>query len=672
MLKFFRQYMNYILAVFVTLLMVAFLIQPTLNMLGPSPTGEIIGQIGSDEVTIGDQRQANAQLQILQQIAPVLLHLTSNTVIEPTSGLQWILMLRDAQAMGLAASDAEVDLLLSTLGRDGAQLSQLAHRLGVSVDALRKTLGSWIMIQLYKELVAGLVHTPFVERFSHYQTARQFLQYGYDQGAAIEIESAFNGTPRLSRPLLERFLVDHRATVQIASVAISGQKYFSKVNEVDEETLKDLFNRYKQDRPGQSKPYGLGYRIPNRVKIEYLTIPFEKLRRQIRIDEADALSYYDNHQDEFRTQSPTPQSTDITPLLTESIQSYQEVRQQIVDRIKDQEASQTADRMIKTAQSMLLEDARGLVENGGYRMIPQDWHPMELGEIAQQLEKQFDVAPEVHRRDQQWLNESELAQLDSIGSSSLSTSQKTVPFVNYVLSAKEILALNSINTFSSLRLQVSLPSMPLKSASGNRHLFRLRDAQASGEPNSVDDVRPQVTHDAKRLAAYELLKEQSTTWLAQAKAKGLKTWAIQEDLKVNRPAPFPKRVPGRTGRFVAPNVSGLGNTERLIDGIFDLADRISLSQVTAQNVLPSDAGDFQDLSESQRIEIFAVDRLMSLVVVRVDRLQAMSRSNFKGFAQSPRVGAWINQSLVSRQTGNPLSVISLSKRVGFKPAYESE
>ena len=70
MLKFFREYNKYILVVGVALLMVAFLVGPTLSMFAPEPGAEMIGSIGDRQVTILDLRQAKSELTLLQDVAP--------------------------------------------------------------------------------------------------------------------------------------------------------------------------------------------------------------------------------------------------------------------------------------------------------------------------------------------------------------------------------------------------------------------------------------------------------------------------------------------------------------------------------------------------------------------------------------------------------------------------
>ena len=58
MLQFFRKYNRYILAIGVSLLMVAFLVQPTMQMFGPNPQKRTLGYIDGAKVTALDIQEA--------------------------------------------------------------------------------------------------------------------------------------------------------------------------------------------------------------------------------------------------------------------------------------------------------------------------------------------------------------------------------------------------------------------------------------------------------------------------------------------------------------------------------------------------------------------------------------------------------------------------------------
>ena len=665
MLKFFRKYNKYILVVGVALLMVAFLIQPTLSMFGPNPAGEVLGTIDGEEVTRGEQRQAGNDLAVLREVAPVLFLLTGNGPAEIPSPLQWLLMLRDAQGMGLSASDTQVRQLLGMLELDDPALAKLAHRLNISIDAVRQAIQHWLVIQSYKELVNGLEHLSVEQRLKHYAAAAQFSQFGYYQGAAVEIESAFKGTPRLSEPLLKRFLYDHQAMVRITAVSVPKDPYRSRIDEPTENDLTDLFERYKEVLPGKGKPYRLGYRIPNRVKIEYLAVPIDTLQEQFRVEEADALSYYDNHKDQFREIRPGEKTNPDEG----AIKPYGQVRAQIIDGLRQERTAELGDQMIKAAQAILLDNARTLAEKNGYRAIQDGWKPISLEDLAQQLQQQFDVLPQTQRYDDQWLTNEQLNGLPGIGSSHLA-GQPDVSFAQYIMSTKELLGEDDDHPLIALRLQEKLPSASLTSPSGGRYLFRVIEAQPSRVPTSLDEVRDTVIADAKRVAAYEYLRADIDTWQSRAQQEGLEELAKLPGLSRIAPAPFPKRQAGFGGQLQVPLVHGVGRSGQFIDGVFELVDQVVASLTGESTVITNKQLD--QLPPPQRTAAVAVDNEMKIFLVRLEGLQPMTRGAYENVANSTQVGAWVNQTLLDEQKSDPLSVDAVSDRIGFNPSINSD
>ena len=237
MLKFFRQYNKYILTVGVGLLMIAFLIQPTLSMFAPGPGNRAIGTIDGKEISLQDQRQASTTLQVLHEISPVLVQLAGGDPRQRINALGWLLIMHDAQAMGLSASELQADQLLATLGIEQDRLAQLARQMGVSTKLIRQALRDWIIVQTYKELAYGLSHKTIHEKLGHLLAAGQYFQFGYYQGMAMELESAYKGAPRLSAPAIKHFLHDHQSRVQIAAAAIPIDPYLVKAADPDAQTF---------------------------------------------------------------------------------------------------------------------------------------------------------------------------------------------------------------------------------------------------------------------------------------------------------------------------------------------------------------------------------------------------------------------------------------------------
>ena len=118
-----------------------------------------------------------------------------------------------------------------------------------------------------------------------------------------------------------------------------------------------------------------------------------------------------------------------------------------------------------------------------------------------------------------------------------------------------------------------------------------------------------------------------------------------------------------------PLIKGVGRSQAFVDGVFEQVDRT----LEAASTPSSDADDSVDpidvtnILAAKRITTVAVDRGMKLFVVRIDGIEPMSQSDFDSIANTPQIAAWFNQALMGGQETNPLSMESLSKRVGFAP-----
>ena len=270
------------------------------------------------------------------------------------------------------------------------------------------------------------------------------------------------------------------------------------------------------------------------MRIEYLTVPFNTIREQVQVEEADALDYYDTHADEFSTPLPANSPNDDAVQQSDP-QPYPQVRSRIIRILADQQAAKLSDQIIKTAQAILLENTRGLAESNGYRVIPDGWSPMALADVAQRIKEQFGVTVAVHRHhDDRWLTRSALIKLPIIGSARL-VGQNAAGLVPYVMSAKKMLGQDTDNPLVSLRLQTQIPGMPLISPNGDRCLFRLIGTEVSRVPDSMDQVRPQVVQDAKRLAAYQRLQDDAQIWLDRAQSETVEVLASQLNVDLLTP-----------------------------------------------------------------------------------------------------------------------------------------
>ncbi len=665
MLKFFRRYMPYILAVIVAVLMVAFLIQPTLSIFMPSPGDEPVGHLDGQELTRVELQRAAFELDALSSLSQSM----AMPLLEPPGidePLQWLLAMKEARSLGVSASQYEVELLLAHIDRFHAKeglgrvrVAELAKRYRVAAAVVAQVVRQRLVYQKYLGLVSGLDYPSLIEQMDFYKLATQMAAAGYSEGVMHAVLS-MQGLPRLSDPLRRRLILDQRSTAQIRAVVVDCDRYLHRVEgDPTQEQLRALFEQYKDDLPGAGRPDGLGYRYPDRVKIEYLTVPFDRVLAHFpadAIDEADAMDYYDQHPQEFQAApEPTP---DDEPAANPDppIQPYAQVRDQIKQRLRRQRANELSNREVKAAQSLLLDEARGLESVNGYYVVPPGWKPKSFDEVADELERQHGLRPEVHTIDNRWLTAADLVALPRIGRSVL-VGRRPVPFLQYVGSAKEFASAQRKNPLMSLRLQAMIPSSVLESPQHrDRHLFRLLEVQPSHTPDSWQQVRDQLTRDARRLAAYERLKQDTSMWADRAHNEGLDGLAGALESSVIRPRPFARRQPrGQGMAFVldTPLVEGIGRNEVLVESVFELADRVL------------EAGGVDQTPREQTVTAVALDAAQKLVLVELEAVSPLTQKAFN--AMKPSVDGWIGQALKAQDATSPVAMQALTDRMGFEP-----
>jgi hypothetical protein len=643
--KFFRVYNKLILVIGASLLMVAFLIQPVMSIFTPDINSMVMGHIDGRKVTRGDMTAAAAELRVLERL-PLIGDMTDR------DALKWMLMVHDAKRLGLSASDAEIADALQAVGLREAELRQLAANMQTKMEFIQQAVRHWLAVQNYRELILGQTHMAVDTRLAMLAAANEFMRQG-NIYAAYDMFGQASGSQRLSEPLIQRFLQDQRATASATAVLIDSARYLDKVPEPTQERLQELFEKYRDQLPGQSEPYGFGYRMADRVKLEYLSIPMDEITKKVTVSEAEALEYYDQHPAEF----PAVQAT--TQPLAATLQAqrpYASARQEIITSLKAQKAEELAEKIAKTAQGLLLDDVRGLREHNGYRQVPADFSPTPMRVVADALEGQFGLRPQAHRYDNDWILASKMSELPGIGFSALSQ-YRNVSFMAYVLSAKE-LEPAADNPLAALRLQVGVPSLPLRSADGSRFVFRIKAAEAARTPQALEEVREQLSRDAKALAAYELLLSETDQWRERTVEGGLKAVAEEVGREPIEVTQVPRRDIGGQGGLVAPSVEGIGQSDAFIGELFAVAE------------LANESGSIEQASPADRMGAVGIDGKLSLALFELKAYQPMTRSQFATLASLPRVSSWVNQTLLAGNGENPLSVEMLSKRVGYVPYGE--
>lgn len=90
--------------------------------------------------------------------------------------------------------------------------------------------------------------------------------------------------PRISSPLLDYYIALQAQRADLRTVVFDATRYLEGADPPSDHAVREHFEKYKLIRSGaadQDNPFGFGYRLPDRVKFQYLTVSATSLRRHV-------------------------------------------------------------------------------------------------------------------------------------------------------------------------------------------------------------------------------------------------------------------------------------------------------------------------------------------------------------------------------------------------------
>ena len=666
MLKWFAKYNKILLVTFGVALMVSFTVGTValdnffdrmMNFVrfgSTSSPGEPIGTMQSGLITTGDEREAYFDQQVLTVLLGSLNPLLPQILIGDDQ-LRWSIVLQESRDAGLWASDQEVMNLLAFLGvTDTTAMAVLIERSGVPEARVYEAVRHYLMVDKYRRLVSGAAHMPLSKEMTSsthqrlvnlreganlVQLAQQVMRQGQNQMGFFQASQMMqqaqayfliaNGAPRASSQALEHLVADQASEISGDFVLIGSQQYLDKIAEPDEAALQKLFDEYRDDLPGRGEPYPFGYKFPERVKIETVSILIGPIRETVRpdaeVDIAAAMAFYRENE-----------------TLAENM-TFEEARPQIINQLIDQRAQTQAMQLAKQMRAMLMENLVDVSRSQGYYDLPESFEPVSMRIVADELAQQSGVAvlPGDASKAAEWSAIVDLVQLPYVGMSVMSATPQ-VTFIQYLRSARE-LEPETGNPLIGRRLQVGVPSEIMQGPDGSLSVFRLVAASSEHEPADLDVVRDQVLADARQVAAFEMLKQEQSAWLQRGQAEGLD--ALAESLE-SQVISFPAL--SRMGA----RVPGLGRSEQFTEAAFELADELDKP------------GSLADLPVEKRIGSAALDRELSLAVFELTDFAPVSRRRFLAQLAQPE-GVALANLMIESQLPDPMALDTTLKRADF-------
>jgi hypothetical protein len=493
MYKFFRKYQKQTLAFFMVILMVAFIV-PTTFRGTQGAEDQIIGRIGDEKVTREQLRDAEDQVNMLTQ---VMLH------VHPNGEQQWeplLLSMPQAFIADIRNKPEKYYLLVVE-----------AKKMGLAPDLKN---------------AEGLLTTPnvgirmpdeSVVSFDNIADEGMRNNLEYSLANVLMISQAYrNATDalKISQPFVQHELAAESEKIKVRLVDFSGKDYLPRVPAPTADQLQQQFDRYSDIEPNLQPnvvdALGFGYKYPNRVKLQYLSVPRSEVRKAVQASrddyawEVEANRYYLKHQDEFPTTQPAAHAEPFSfakPAATQpTTQPFAQVRQQIINDLLEPQTDKMQREIASELSSRLELDYNAYVKDP--KSVTPDYEAFDyLKNLAQEIQSKYHVTITVASIADSFKTAADLRLLPGIG--------QINQFPDFVTNYIDPFAPAELRSNPNV-LHLFQPSKPQPASStptgGDIYIFRVTAADPAHKPASLAEVKDQVETDWKHQQAYDLAK----------------------------------------------------------------------------------------------------------------------------------------------------------------------
>ncbi|MFN0132911.1 MAG: hypothetical protein ACKVW3_10365 [Phycisphaerales bacterium] len=536
MIKILRKYKGWLMAGFLVLLMMTWLIGPAMEKLGRSASNVAIGKLDGKTLYYEQQVLATQELYSLEQFAPFLTREVLG--IADRDVTHWMLLVKEATDAGLVGDEGDGEAFVPELAESILRMEMMRDfRLQMQIQD-EKTFRE--AADRYAQSAEGA--------FAQQKLAKPQMHLAMAKARGVfRLLSAYRQSLRLSDRAAAALAKNSLDAAIIDHVTIPGTRLADTIPEPTDSQLQAHFDRFKALRPGEGQ-FALGYLLPSRVRIEYMRLSRTAIEAKIELDPIEVNKRF--------KESPAKYGSDFASARS-AIE--RELKADRVAKIMEDARSAVQTEVVRGTRHLQADPA-----DSRYKLLPTDWRETrpKFEAIAQavvdQVKRTQGVSidrPEVVIRAGEWLTQSELAALPGIGTSVLRQGSIEVPFAEVTFWCKELGGERGIIPVQTL---LPLGDGFFTDRMGDRYYLTILETRGESAPDSIAERREQLVKDYRELVAYEQLKARLDELRVKAVAGGLD--AVAEAFA--KPAPPPVTPGAEAGKPDKPEVRKFTQVQR--------------------------------------------------------------------------------------------------------------
>lgn len=363
---------------------------------------------------------------------------------------------------------------------------------------------------------------------------------------------------KVSRPYQSLLLAQYAQNISLKFVPITSSHFEGNIPTPTQADIQKQFDAYSdresaelEQYPSQygqkDDPFGFGYKVPNRVQLQYIGFNHADLRAAA-VASKSLQDWYVAAYGEFLANRDTYDAKPIPgaatrptigPTTQSDVRKIDNVQddfalhaQLVLDDLYDRKTVELGEAILKQITEKMnsgfgsYRDAQASPDAASSTAIAQFTSIKFLKDLAASIQSQFGV-PLIVGDIAQPKTQFQLRQLEGIGSSAY---DNQIPFYWYAIQLFQpwISDVAKQSPQGALALSLWQPSNPLIDAKENAYIFRVSGSDPAHTP-SLSDVKAQVIADWKLSAEYDKALEAAHVLLFHAQQHSLDAAALQMD-----------------------------------------------------------------------------------------------------------------------------------------------
>jgi hypothetical protein len=346
--------------------------------------------------------------------------------------------------------------------------------------------------------------------------------------------------------------------MDIEFVRIDSAVFAENQLEPNQQEIAEHFDKYKKyftSQVNEQNPYGFGYKLPDRVRLEYITVKLDDISTTVtRPTHEEAEEYYHKYREQLFTEQVPFDPNDPNSMTIDRTKSYAEVAGIISKGLLQRKINSKAER--------ILQEAKTLTEVAfeGVDMEPTALSTEQLGQLAGDYEPAADQIREkykisVYTGKTGWLNAADIRTDKTLGTLYIPSYGYAPVGLTRIVFAVDELGVSELGPFETQKPRLYQNIGPLRDLSGQMTgqttgqimaLVRVIEAKKAAETDSIDQsfdvntlmleqtpeqtseqhlysVKEKVVEDLKRLAAMDTAKRKADEFIELATKDGWDT-----------------------------------------------------------------------------------------------------------------------------------------------------